>query len=290
MALPALLWSSLGAVAAGASYKLQTSYVGENFFSEDNWDFFTAPDPTTGAVQYVDKATAEAQKLINATADKVYVGADLTSVLNPGEGRKSVRLESKTIWPSGGLFIIDVEHVPTGCGVWPAWWLLGIDAEHPWPTWGEIDIIEDAHGVPRVYTTLHTDQNCDQSSVKQGTDFTAAWNTVSTTGAPATNCSIHAVDQDNNQGCSVAGQDGSLGTVFNQNGGGTFALHWSPTQGHISAFLFKEGSVPADVKGKAPKPETWGTPYAFFKIGTDACPANLFKNLHMILNTDFCGQ
>jgi len=32
--------------------------------------------------------------------------------------------------------------VPTGAGVWPAWWLLGPDHELGWPACGEIDIME----------------------------------------------------------------------------------------------------------------------------------------------------
>ena len=32
--------------------------------------------------------------------------------------------------------------VPTGTGVWPAWWLLGADDRYGWPSCGEIDIME----------------------------------------------------------------------------------------------------------------------------------------------------
>jgi len=36
----------------------------------------------------------------------------------------SFRLSSRKLF-RGGLFIIDVEHIPIGCGVWPAFWLNG---------------------------------------------------------------------------------------------------------------------------------------------------------------------
>lgn len=36
----------------------------------------------------------------------------------------SFRLSSKKLF-RGGLFIADVEHIPVGCGVWPAFWLNG---------------------------------------------------------------------------------------------------------------------------------------------------------------------
>jgi beta-glucanase (GH16 family) len=32
--------------------------------------------------------------------------------------------------------------VPTGVGIWPAWWLLGRDDRYGWPACGEIDIME----------------------------------------------------------------------------------------------------------------------------------------------------
>ena len=52
-------------------------------------------------------------------------------------GRKSVRLESKNTF-FGGLLIHDLDHMPTGCGSWPAYWLCGPN----WPNGGEIDVID----------------------------------------------------------------------------------------------------------------------------------------------------
>merc|ERR1719469_178007 len=77
---------------ADSDYTLQDSYVGEDFFSSNNWNFFTASDPTDGVVNYVDKDTALSGGLINATADRVYMGADMVTA---GDShRKSVRIES----------------------------------------------------------------------------------------------------------------------------------------------------------------------------------------------------
>ena len=50
--------------------------------------------------------------------------------------RDSVRLEGKTRYDRG-LFILDLRHLPTGCGVWPAFWLTDEDV---WPDHGEIDV------------------------------------------------------------------------------------------------------------------------------------------------------
>ena len=48
---------------------------------------------------------------------QIYMGADHTTT-NAWDGRQSVRLESKTDY-SEGLFVIDLEHMPTGCATWP---------------------------------------------------------------------------------------------------------------------------------------------------------------------------
>lgn len=49
--------------------------------------------------------------------------------------------------------------VPFGQGIWPAFWMLGVDVNDPavgWPTCGEIDIMENIGREPaRVYGTVH---------------------------------------------------------------------------------------------------------------------------------------
>ncbi len=51
--------------------------------------------------------------------------------------------------------------VPSGNGIWPAFWMLGADiAKVSWPESGEIDIMEYVGREPHtLYTTLHTPSN-----------------------------------------------------------------------------------------------------------------------------------
>jgi hypothetical protein len=81
------------------------------------FDFFTEPDPTEGFVQYVDEDTARQTNLINSSTSAISWGVD-TQNQTP-EGRPSIRLQSKKTYDSG-LIVVDVAHMPFGCGTWPA--------------------------------------------------------------------------------------------------------------------------------------------------------------------------
>lgn len=99
-----------------AGYVLKDDYMND-FYS--NFDFFTGPDPTEGFVNYVDQATAISSNLIssNSTASATF-GVD--SENKTPQGRPAVRLTSKKSYNSG-LIILDVAHMPFGCGTWPAY-------------------------------------------------------------------------------------------------------------------------------------------------------------------------
>jgi hypothetical protein len=84
----------------------------------------------TGFVQYVDEQTARQSNLIHtnaSTTGAVQWGVDSTN--QTPNGRPSIRLESKKKYDTG-LVVIDVAHMPFGCGTWPAFWMVGPE----WPT------------------------------------------------------------------------------------------------------------------------------------------------------------
>jgi hypothetical protein len=118
---------------AVAPYQLVDEYKPQGFF--DQFNFFTGGDPTSGHVQYVDRTAAERNGYVTTTNGAARLSVDTTNKFPlGGRGRPSVRLISNNAY-SHGLFIADVKHMSTGCGTWPAYWLLGPD---PWPTFGEI--------------------------------------------------------------------------------------------------------------------------------------------------------
>jgi hypothetical protein len=259
-----------------AAYTIQSNFSGSTFFS--NWQFFTDNDPTHGYVNFLSQAQAQSEGLITASDSKIYIGSDSKNVAS-GRGRNSVRITSSRSWNSG-LFILDLVHMPYGCGTWPAWWMVGPN----WPNNGEIDIIEGVNMQSVVATTLHTSNGCTQSSSTNM--FTGTWS-LGTNGQPATNCYINAPNQNNNQGCGIEGNAGSYGDSFNNGQGGVYATEW--TADHIQIFFFKRGSIPSDITADRPDPSGWGKPYAYFALGS-ACPANKFQNMNLVFDLTFCGD
>ena len=216
----------------------------------------------------------------------VYVSSNPT-IAGP---RQSIRLEGKRRF-NRGLFIIDVRHMPAGCGVWPAFWLTD---EANWPVNGEIDIVEGVNYQDVAKTALHSTRHCSMEDVPIGLK-TGSWDTAvgipdKKTGIPdmtfreAVNCFVYDRHQWLNQGC-VAVDDGNgggtLGVPLNEKGGGIFALEWDPVNRHIRTWAFTPHHTTPDnlvdairtaheplVENRVePNPDLWPLPYGYFPIG-----------------------
>lgn len=98
--------------------------------------FKQGADPTGGYVRYLTYDEANNMSLISNDSNIVRLAADAENQYPPeeGSGRPSVRAESKVKF-SEGLFVLDLLHIPTGCGAWPAFWTGGLG---DWPADGEI--------------------------------------------------------------------------------------------------------------------------------------------------------
>eukprot|EP00931_Biecheleriopsis_adriatica_P057008 TRINITY_DN3380_c0_g1_i1.p1 TRINITY_DN3380_c0_g1~~TRINITY_DN3380_c0_g1_i1.p1 ORF type:complete len:392 (+),score=52.11 TRINITY_DN3380_c0_g1_i1:72-1247(+) len=258
---------------------LQLDCSGEDFI--DCFNFFTGPDPTDGYVDYVDRAEAEDMNIYEVTADG---SVRLGSIVGARAPAKSIRLQSKHHFGPGYVFVIDLEHIPTGMGTWPAWWAAG---PH-WPDNGEIDTIESVHTDTAIFTTLHTSPGCSQAEVQE----------ISYEG----DCN----SGDGTDGCGVTGPPNSLSTgghkffppgpvpggtageAFNSHGGGVFATRW--TDKGVDIWYFPRDSIPDDLqKNDSIDAESWGAPYVKFPFGRN-CPSSHFGDLQMVINLDFCGS
>eukprot|EP00039_Didymoeca_costata_P021053 m.343255 g.343255 ORF g.343255 m.343255 type:complete len:338 (-) comp22566_c0_seq1:29-1042(-) len=263
-----------------SSYKLSDVWQGETFFN--GWDFYTTQDPTHGCVDFVSRDEAQHDGLIWTTSSQAGMKADNTTVVaSCGQGRKSIRISSQKTY-NGGLFVLDLEHMPFGCGTWPAWWSTGPS----WPQNGEIDVVEGVNLNTWDQTTLHTTTGCSFSNLSHY-NFTGHWGSGSN-GKPASNCDIHAPGQYGNQGCGIISNDASsYGAGLNKAGGGVFAHEWS-NKG-IRMWWWRKGTVPASITSGNPDPNTFGEPYAAFPFG-DWCPASHFQDHSLIFDLTICGD
>eukprot|EP00526_Cylindrotheca_closterium_P013503 CAMPEP_0113647456 /NCGR_PEP_ID=MMETSP0017_2-20120614/25118_1 /TAXON_ID=2856 /ORGANISM="Cylindrotheca closterium" /LENGTH=535 /DNA_ID=CAMNT_0000559509 /DNA_START=176 /DNA_END=1783 /DNA_ORIENTATION=+ /assembly_acc=CAM_ASM_000147 len=324
-------------------YRLLERQEGENFF--DFWSFYEGPDSagSNGYITYVSEARAKVLGIANVTMEKddldVYFADDddddnnnstrrkrrrrklkeqpeepflyMKTAPTPNGPRESIRLEGKRRY-NRGLFIIDLRHMPQGCGLWPAFWMTD---EANWPVNGEIDIVEGVNYQTEAKTALHTTKQCDMYDVPQGT-MTGTWDTAvgipdRKTGIPdmtfreARNCFVYDPHQWLNQGCvSIDTDGGSLGVPLNKKGGGVFALEWDPQYKHLRSWVFSPHTAVPENLVKAirtahkpesqrvmPDPDQWPLPYGYFPIGEGTnCGSYHFKNMRLVLNTAFCGS
>jgi len=234
--------------------------VGDRFF--DCFNFFTLPDPTNGYVKYVDWAEANRFKLLRTNyskPDDVYI----TGFSGIGLPAMSVRLESKRTF-NGGLFVLDVAHVPTGPGTWPAFWLHGDN----WPMEGEFDMFESVNNNTEAKTSVHTSPGCLMSSV-YGMD--------------------NGGNGNENNGMEGAGVWGNkAGKALNDVGGGVIAVWWL-ANGFSMYHFSRDKPLPQDLVDGTPDPSSWGRPWRFFPFGSN-CASDHFKDMRITLNLAYCGE
>ena len=186
-------------------------------------------------------------------------------------GRKSVRIESKEFY-GGGLFVLDVDHIPAGCGTWPAFWFLG-DLQQPWPHFGEFDVIEGVNGQSFNQVAGHTRKGCSFPNPVQ----------------KATLKTSDCTSPDNeNIGCSSAMSPGSFGPTFNQANGGVYAMNWD-TNG-MKVWFFPRSNIPQDLAAGSPDLASFPEPDIFYAFGAGTCDPSFFQRMKMIINLTFCGD
>ena len=156
-------------------YELSSVQEGATFF--DNYEFYDGPDSlgSAGYNDYVSKKRATELNIANITKEDGETFVYMSSASTEKGPRESVRLEGKTRYDRG-LFILDLRHMPAGCGVWPAWWLTD---EAAWPDNGEIDIIEGINYQTVAKTALHTSDRCSMFAHVPAWAKTGEWDRAS---------------------------------------------------------------------------------------------------------------
>lgn len=252
----------------------QDEYSGKTFF--DQWDFFNSPDPTNGHVNFVDRNTSFNRKLVYVENDgTVIMKADDFTQLQSGRYRDSVRISSVATYNTG-LFILDLNRAPWGCGVWPAFWTVGGN----WPNKGEIDIIEGVHDNQHNQVAWHTAPGCVLNTT---TPFTGS--ILSSGGKPRSDCNALIND---NAGCGITDWSrASYGPYFDSQGGGVFAMKWD--ENGIAVWSFYRAAIPKDITNGSPNPSEWGTPSAALS-STQCSIGKYFSNHSIVFDITFCGD
>jgi len=224
-------------------------------------------------VNYVDQQTARSSGLVTVNNQGNAVMRVETTGSVSGN-RQSVRIFTQSSF-NGGLFIMDSVHMPTGCGIWPAFWTNGPD----WPNGGEIDIVEGVNDYTNNQATIHTDVGC---TLPSSSSTTLA---ISGSVVGGTDCAALTTG---NQGCGIrSNTSNSFGAGFNANGGGVYAMKWV-TSG-VAVYFFPRGSVPADISANAPQPNSWGPALARWPASSCA-PFKFFYDHTAIFDTTLCGD
>ena len=144
-----------------------------------------------------------------------------------------------------------------------------------WPADGEIDIIENVNNARTNNAAIHATGEC------------SVLNTVNQTGTwKSTDCNIA---HDENQGCgTVFTEPANYGAEFNANGGGVYAMEWTPSS--IKIWFFPSSSIPMSLlDGGTPDPSSFGMPSANFEGPCSSSFGEKFFNHSIVIDTTFCG-
>lgn len=211
----------------------------------------------------------------------------------------SVRIMSMKTFKYG-VIIADLESMPSGCSVWPAFWTLGSGKE--WPYGGEIDIIEGVNndlllvnsnffllfrrrfisGFRNQYT-FHTgiDQECSiPNKVPKDNAPGSFMGTIVNTDCRSS--------EKADTGCAVRDTSKiSYGPGFDKAGGGIFAL--LRNKEGFKIWHFERHSIPADIRARNPNPSSWPTPNAALSVDECAGVDSFFTPQNLIFDITLCG-
>ena len=238
-------------------------------------------DPTDGFVDYKAGCSDRRNFIVDENDSVVFKSKSIRGSGGAGDlshHAAAMRIESVSTYSNATVFVIDVPQIPSNCAVWPAFWLVGSDNSWTsqesmgytsnWPNYGEIDILEQVNGENVNNVTLHTKKGCTISGTPKAVND---------------DCN----KDDGKTGCSIMMNDGTGGKVAD----GVYVCEWVPGQ-QIKTWFFPRASVPDSLKGDSTSIDTssFGTPSTVHDLSNGCSDLSYFQNMHMIINTTFCGQ
>ena len=280
--------------------------------NEKGWSYFIGSDLTHGYVNYY-----QANPNLNDPSSNFYgsnpnqLKIQLSDVKNVSID--SVRLRSDSTWDYG-LFVIDLEKIPYGQYIWPAFWLNGLTtggSKDTWPIAGEIDIIEggwDEGGSKTNTVSIHTEPGYSQPNLNLNNN---GGNCNDCGGGPKCGYKTCGKGGRSNppsgetcpfNACSGQWPKGKgYGEDFYNNGGGIYATQvncdgtlklWfvpsnngkSTSYKSIQKILLSDQKLSSDILDNLNQDDV---EVLNLNIKPDSSP---YKNLQIVINTTICGD
>jgi len=255
---------------------------GEDFFKDFE---FLWRDGNHGAAHFVGSLEeAKEHDVVEAKKDRAIMRTGKKSTYD--FKRMTSKISTSKSWKHF-LAVVKFNHVPWGCGVWPAFFTLGEGAE--WPAGGEMDILEYANDGGSM-TSFHTSKECklDASEVnkyKPLFDQNAAYN------GEQYNCLTKYCDTCTSLGCAPNTLPLLTGEQW-ANRPGSFAMQ--RTKEFTKIFFIPAGQEPSDLLSDKPEPEEWTrwliAYYPFAASKGCPNPDEIMAPQKFIFQIAFCGD
>jgi len=267
---------------SGRGYALDWRAQGRTFF--DDWEFLR-DDYNNGASEYLPREVA--------LADGVAQAHDTHAILRTGTRglhfkRRTAKIITRRAW-NHSLMVIRHTHTPWGCGLWPAIWTHA--PGYPWPTGGELDILEYVNDFPSM-TSFHTglENRCrlDGGQInKPGCQVMPDLNGM--------NYNCHT-QYPLTLGCAV--NKLPLWSPYEwAHQPGVIAVEW--TERFVKVFVIPENEIPADLQSDSPRPDSWERwmvsyyPFALSEErfpGSCPNPHRVMRPQQLVMNIGMCGD
>jgi len=254
-----------------AAYSLDWKAEGTSFFSGFN---FMTEDANHGSAHYLDAGRAVQEGVAQAYPTHAVLRAGRADPQYRYK-RYTAKIGTQKSW-SYFLAAMRFSHVPYGCGVWPAFFTLAPGA--PWPDGGEVDILEYVNDDVSK-TSLHTGHAC-----RLDPNLVNRYGYMPDRNRMNYDCRTRYPQH---LGCAPNKWMRS-GQQWAHNPG---VVALERTAEFLKIFFIPEGSIPGDLIGDAPRPDTWDRfIVSYYPFSANGCPPSVMAAQQLVLNIGFCGD
>lgn len=270
-------------MANDGTYGLDWQAKGEGFF--EAFDFMIG-DGNHGASDFAG-SYEDAKRLGVVESTSSYSVLRSGSTSDKAFKRVTAKIATKKSWKHF-LAAVRFNHVPYGCGVWPAFFTLGTGSE--WPHGGEMDILEYVNDQGSM-TSFHTSHECKLDPKKVNKYRPMPDSNLAANNYSSYNCLTRYCATCTSLGCAPNVMPLLTGEQWAQRPG-VFAMERTPR--FTKLFFIPAGQEPRDLVHGEPKPEGWDKwIISYYPFGdSDGCPDadNIMAPQQFVFQIAFCGD